>query len=397
MNKTSKIIITIILISSILIGGVFYIDSIQKQEEEIETEVEEEKKEFQPRAIDTITHEEETEVVEEESKEKEEVKTDELILDLKQAAWIPPWDYNNGVNSLKNFDSDFHSVSPVTFQINRDGSLTERLDPNLSSLREVTERKGILLVPTISNFDSNMMKNIFDSEENTRRHIDAITGVVREYNYDGIDLDYESISRGNKEDFLNFIAQLSKELSKESKILSVTVLPKWGEGVTYTSSAETRYVQDWEIISKWADEVRIMAYDFTHISDSNAGPIAPIDWVTRILEYAQETIPPEKTWLGIHLYSYEWAIPQDESKPVRTNSYTYNVVKESILNHDYVQEEYNEKYEEGFAQYSCLENYTCKLYYATPESVRLRKSYAKEFNVQGVTYWRLGGEGELIR
>ncbi len=390
MSRSLKISIIVVLISALLVGIVFYIDSGQKKDEKIDSEDVEKEEIVTEKRKPLIIEEVEKKVIEEEK--KDEIQ-EEAILDLKQTGWIPPWDYNNGVNSLENFQSDFHSISPVTFQINRDGSLTERLDPDLTSLREVAQKKGILLIPTISNFDSNMMRGIFNSEENTRRHIDTITGVVRTYNYDGIDLDYESISRDNKEDFLGFIKGLSRELGKEDKILSVTVLPKWGEGVTYTSSAETRHVQDWETIGEWADEVRIMAYDFTHITDSKAGPIAPIDWVLKILEYAQEKIPQEKTWLGIHLYSYEWV----NSEPVRTNSYTYNVVKESILKYDHVQEQYNEKYQEGFAEYTCLENYTCQLYYATPQSVKLRKNYAQEFNIKGVAYWRLGGEGELVR
>lgn len=392
MNRLSKNLLTLIIIAIPIVAFFFYIDSKQKTEE-LEQEKQSQEETLRPFSG----------LLGEVSKEEQETITRETRIEtgeiLKQTAWIPPWDYKNALQSLENFESEFHSISPVTFQINNDGSLTERLNPNLEDLKKITQEKNMLLIPTISNFDSNMMKNIFDSRENTQRHIRSILQVVKDYEYDGIDLDYESIKKENKDDFLNFVQVLSKELKKEDKILSVTVLPKWGEGVVYTGLNETRNVQDWEVIGNWADEVRIMAYDFTPVGSSEPGPIAPIEWVDKILEYAVTKIPKEKIWLGIHLYSYEWATPTEDSETnnVRTNSYTYSVVKEQILKHDYVNVEYNREYSEGYAEYSCLGDYSCVIYYATPESVKTRKEIAKKYGVQGVSYWRLGGEDELIR
>ncbi len=391
MKKYLKPIFLIILITLPIVTLLFYIDS--KQKPHLETE---DTQEITVDKSETFSGFEDRDhslgdIFITQEKEENEDKI------LQQTAWIPPWDYQNGLTSLKNFDSNFHSISPVTFQINNNGSLTKRLEPNLIDLKKICSEKNILLIPTISNFDSNMMKNIFDSDENTQRHIHSILQIVKEHDYDGIDLDYESIKAENKEDFLNFIKNLSKELRKENKLLSITVLPKWGEGVVYTASAETRKVQNWELIGEWADEVRIMAYDFTPVSSSKEGPIAPINWVEKILDYAVEKIPRDKIWLGIHLYSYEWVIPNTEGTNVKVNSYTYQVVKDRILLHDHVNIEYNKEYEEGFAKYDCLDNHSCMIYYATPESVKLRKQMADDYNIAGVAYWRLGKEGELIR
>ena len=395
MDRFLKSLLTIVFITLPFVLLFLYIDSNQEEQEELEQKsqvVESTHKPFSGFSEEVYRHDDELAAEEGGSRIQ-------MGGSLKQTAWIPPWDYQNALESLRNFESEFHSISPVTFQINNNGSLTQRLNPNLEDLKEITQEREILLIPTISNFDSAMMKNIFDSQENTQRHINSILQVVNDYEYDGIDLDYEAMKRENREDFLNFVQTLSKELKKEEKILSITVLPKWGEGVVYTGLNETREVQDWEILSKWADEIRIMAYDFTPVPSSEPGPIAPIDWVDKILEYAVQKIPREKIWLGIHLYSYEWVIPNQESDTtdVRTNSYTYSVVKDRVLRYDYVNTQYNREYGEGYAEYRCLDNYSCVLYYATPESVKTRKETARNYQVNGVAYWRLGGEDELIR
>ncbi len=318
---------------------------------------------------------------------------------LKQAAWIPPWDYNNGISSLNGFETAFYSVSPVTFSVNSNGTLTPRLDTQLTPLKEVTQDKQIKLIPTISNFDSNVMKEVLNNPTNRQRHIDSIVEAVINNNYDGIDLDYESISLESKEAFLEFIKDLYERLNQEQKILSITVLPKWGDDVVYTGLRETREVQDWREIAKYAHQVRIMTYDFTSPSSSTPGPIAPTNWMQKVLEYAVETIPKEKIWLGIHLYSYEWVMPTKDSQnhAIKTNSYTYDFIRNSIISNDYVHVNYNQEFEEGYADYPCTNNNHCVLYYATPESVSHRQNLASKYGIAGVVYWRLGGEGDLIR
>ena len=47
-----------------------------------------------------------------------------------------------------------------------------------------------------------------------------------------------------------------------------------------------------------------MTYDYTSPSSSNAGSIAPIDWIEQVITYAKQSgIPAKKIYLGIHLYS----------------------------------------------------------------------------------------------
>ncbi len=317
---------------------------------------------------------------------------------LKQAGWIPPWDYNNGIESLRGFKTEFDNISPVTFSINSDGSLNPRLDTKLQELREITEYKNISIIPTISDFDSDRMKNILNDEKNRDKHINAIVNVVEKNNYDGIDLDYEAISRESKEPFFIFLEELSSRLDSKNKILSVTVLPKWGDDVVYTSLAETREVQDYERIAKYSDQLRIMTYDFTHPRDPKPGPIAPTNWVERVLEYTTDKVQNDKIWLGIHLYSYEWVLENDQPHAdiLNVNSYTYQQLQDSIFMQEGIDTKYDEDIQEGMAEYPCNGNH-CKLYYATPESVKQRQNLANKYKIAGVTYWRLGQEGDIIR
>ncbi len=390
MKKHLKKWGVILIIPTIIISLLLYIDSIQNRnllEEEERTEKIEEYEDDAEEEIIFSYPEKQNE------QEKETIEIEEH--EIAEAAWIPPWDYTRGVNSV---DERFYTISPVTFSINDNGTLTPRLDANLSILKNEIGEQDIKIIPTISNFDWKQMQRIFENPQKTQQHINSIVNAVNQYDYDGIDLDYESISSENKQEFLEFVKNLSSELSKSNKLLSITVLPKWGEDINYTTLSGTRKTQDWEYIGRYADKVRIMTYDFTSPGGSTAGPIAPIGWVEEVLEYAIKKVPKEKIWLGIHLYSYEWVMPKKDidSKPVKTNSYTYDTITTQILKRENIHIKYSDDFEEGYADYPCQDTYHCLLYYATPQSVEARKNLAKNYGIAGVVYWRLGGEGNIL-
>jgi spore germination protein YaaH len=192
-----------------------------------------------------------------------------------------------------------------------------------------------------------------------------------------------------KENFLKFLKNLSEELNERDKVLSVTVFAKWDDA-DYKDHQETRGVQDYSEVAKYADEVRIMAYDYTLQSSKVPGPIAPIDWVKKILDYATEKIPKEKVWLGVHLYGYQWSSD-------RTIAFTYTTALSAIVNDPDIEYVYKEDIGETYSVFSCDNGYTCKAYFQSPEGVEARRTLAKEYEVAGISYWRLGGELDLLK
>ncbi|MGC8489595.1 MAG: glycosyl hydrolase family 18 protein [Clostridia bacterium] len=55
-----------------------------------------------------------------------------------------------------------------------------------------------------------------------------------------------------------------------------------------------------------ADYVDLMLYD-AHDNGGPAGPVAPMNWVTSIVKYAESTIAPGKILIGLAGYGYNWA------------------------------------------------------------------------------------------
>jgi spore germination protein YaaH len=321
---------------------------------------------------------------------------------LEYSGWIPNWASSSGLESLTKNNALFNSVSPVWYEVNEDGSLKKTYPANRAQIIEFAKANGKKIYPTIAMFDHELFTKVLQNEENLSRHINSILEEAKAY--DGIDLDYESTKLSDRDKYFEFISSLSDGLKNINKSLIITVMAKWGDNVLYPSLPETRQVQDWEVLSKYADEIRIMAYDFTFSKSYFPGPIAPLLWVRDCLSYAITKIPASKIVLGIHLYSYEWStdatIPYDFIVDMSANktgdkaaaSYNYTQVKSIISEHKGELSEFDNesifRYEYGGQKKT--------LVYQTPLQLSKRIELAKEFNIKGVVFWRLGGDDDLL-
>jgi len=325
---------------------------------------------------------EEIVIVEEERKEDEQ-KVESFS--FSQSAWIPSFDFENGIKSLEARKDTIKEVSPVLYGLNNDGTLLNRkpTEESLKNFLSYCKAEGIKVIPTIGSYDFRIMRSVMQSDVYIDKHIQEIISEINKYGYDGIDIDYERIRTTERDGYLSFLRKLKTELEKINKILSVTVFAK-----TRDSTQDTLYAQDWIEIGKIADKVRIMAYDYTLQTSTIPGPIGPIDWIEEVLIYADGKIPKEKTFLGIHLYAYLW-------KGEKASALTYSAVLNILKNTD-IKSEYNTEIGEGYAEYKCSDGSRCILFYQTPQGVKDRIDLAKKYNLAGVTYWRLGGDEKLL-
>jgi len=308
---------------------------------------------------------------------------------ISQSAWLPSWAQSTGINSISQPYTQFSYVMPVWYSVNTDGSLINRKPSNYQTLFTLAQNKNFEIVPSIGMFDADILSTILNGNS-LDNHVSQIIIELNKYNYAGIDIDYEMTYLKDKDKWEEFIKKLSTSLHDNDKILSVTVLPKWGEDVVYTGLVETREVQDWEYLNTYADQIRIMSYNYTSTSSSIAGPIAPIDWHEDIIQYALTKINRNKIWLGVHLYGYSW----------NENGFLTSTVAEDIpaILEKATFQQYSDIIEEGYAEYPCgtNNNLSCKIYYQTDQGVEARYKLAQSYGLGGVAYWRLGQDLELL-
>lgn len=343
-----------------------------------------------PNSENTIIQNKDTEEKTDESvQEKEEEIIPEYI--LLESGWIPNWAFDLGFESLKQNKEIVSTVNPVLYTINKEGKLKSRGIPKSKIQELVTYSKAnnIRVIPTIGSYNEESIDALLKDSTNIQRNISDILKEIEIHNFDGIDLDYELINENSKEKYIGYITLLKSNLSQKNKLLSLTLFAQWKDA-RYTDHESTRKVQDYEYLGNIADEVRIMAYDFTRATSKKPGPIGPLDWIEDILEYATSKIPKERIWLGVHLYSYEWV-------GTRTEALT-NVSVQKLISKENISSTYKKDIGEGYAKFSCVNRTTtCQIYFQTKQGIQDRREIAKRFQIAGVSYWRLGGELDLLR
>jgi hypothetical protein len=189
---------------------------------------------------------------------------------------------------------------------------------------------NVKIIPTIFRWENpkeKISENIGMNGRNDIRdkHIQVILEEIETYGYDGIDIDYEGMTCNKKEKFEEFIALLSKELKAKGKILSVALHPKTQakkpkevkcKGLNkpilqdFAENWRGPMTHDYSYLAKYADKIKIMAYELhpRKYRNPGPGPQAPNVWLKSIIEYSKERIPSNKLYMAIPTYGYDWAL-----------------------------------------------------------------------------------------
>ena len=173
-------------------------------------------------------------------------------------------------------------------------------------------------------------------------HIKDIVALVRKYNFDGIDIDYENKVAEIKPYFSVFLRDLSVALHKDKKKLICTVEARTPPESKYATTSKAilsrvEYSNDYKIIGSACDQIRLMAYDqadddaqlmFERRDVGLYRPVADIDWVEKIATLALRDIPAKKLILGVATYGNKYqiipAIGTTTTKYIRIGSMNFN-------------------------------------------------------------------------
>ncbi len=252
-------------------------------------------------------------------------------------------------------------------------------EAGLNAAREA----GLSVLPSILNgdFDRERVAAIIHDPDRRAAHIAAIVQLVMENDFDGIDIDYESLFAEDRDAFTAFIQELAAALHAQNKLLSTTVHPKTGEGGAWGGPQ----AQDWAKLGAVSDEFKIMIYDYHH-GASEAGPIAPPGWADQVLSYAESQVEPGKIFMGVPFYGYDWVGSKGESIEWR------QAVKRAKMYNVRVQRDASS----GEAWFT-YDDGRHTVYFNDAETLRgrLEMMLDKHPDIAGVSIWRLGGEDPM--
>ena len=243
---------------------------------------------------------------------------------LKVAVWMPYWKADDAVLEALAHTDVITEMSPFAYEIQSDGKIKDTLASTtepFSYLYENLEGKNMPIIPSILWTSRLQMQTILNSKTKRDTHIKEIVALVKKNKYAGIDIDYEGKSAETRVGFSTFLIDLQKQLKKNKKTLVCTIearTPVDSRYATVTPEllARIEYANDYKVIGKVCDEVRLMTYDQagddqTLEVQNKAGAykaVADIEWVKKVVTLTLNDIPAKKLFVGVPTYGYKYEI-----------------------------------------------------------------------------------------
>jgi spore germination protein YaaH len=301
---------------------------------------------------------------------------------------VPLWNIGYSTPVVLANRSDFGEASPWMYGLGHDGQINTQYDrgqsaamtQDLSRLRA----KGLRIVPTIANVTDGAwsyrpVARMLHSPAMMAELVAAIVALVVSRDYTGIDVHYEDLLAADRQAFTLFVTRLATALQARGKVLSVALFAK----TTDAGSAPRDVAQDYAAIGRVADQVRLMAHD-CHRPTSAPGPVAPVSWVSAVLDYAQTQIPAAKVVLGVPLYGYDW------SDGHGTALSWLQATRLATRYHATVH--YNAEAQAPWFRYADGSGTPHAVWFENAESSRAKFALARGAGVAGVYLWMYGGE-----
>ncbi|QGZ52043.1 glycosyl hydrolase [Streptomyces sp. QHH-9511] len=220
------------------------------------------------------------------------------------SAWLPYWDQEAAYQNALRHADQLHTVSPFWYET----KAADRIAPHTGAGDRVVidglHQAGIDVVPTVmESLPSGALAAVVTDPARRAAHADALLATALSRDYDGLDLDYESLATTGdatyaavRDGYAALVTDVCARLHARARTCVVTVMPKTATGGR---------VWDYATFGKVADRVRIMGYNL-HWAGGPAGPLSTPRWYDEMLRTATALVPPERIEVGLPAYGWDW-------------------------------------------------------------------------------------------
>ncbi|MFV5686709.1 polysaccharide deacetylase family protein [Flavobacterium sp. GB2R13] len=301
--------------------------------------------------------------------------------DQVRAAFYVDWDPQSLFSLQKNIKK-LNMVVPEWFFID---PKTELLKTEIDTAAlKVMRKNNVRIVPLINNidiskedgdFNGNLIHRIINNPAKKSRLINDIAKILKQYNFQGINIDFEEFKENSDAPIIAFQKDLYEKLHPMGLIVSQDIMVR---------------NEDFNLkeLAKYNDYMFLMAYD-EHYAGSIPGDISGQKWIESVLDETAKEIPENKIILCFAGYGYDWQQGKEGETITYQEALSNAKLYKAKIDFDNTSYNNNYTYTDGNGNKHIV-NFTD----AATNFNTIR--FADEYGTAGTALWRLGSEDDRL-
>ena len=285
---------------------------------------------------------------------------------------------NDTLNEVLAGTKGVNVISPTWFVLTGDaGEFTSFASKEYVSRAHDMGLEVWALISNITDTEKIDMYELLSKTSTRTALIDNLINTAKEYDLDGLNIDFEDIGVDTGEAFIEFIRELSIPCRADGIVLSIDNYVPMGYNDYYRRDEQG-------IV---ADYVIIMGYDEHHGNSTEAGSVASIDFVENGIANTIDQVPAQKVINAIPFYTRIW---ETNGTALSSQVVGMEMADEYVSNHS-IEIRWDEETCQNYGEYQSG-NSIYQVWLEDDESIRVKLNVMDNYKIAGVAEWRLGLE-----
>ena len=271
-------------------------------------------------------------------------------------------------------------LTPFTYGLTYNGNLLNLDDERLINIAKEYGTKAAMHISTLDEsdrFDSNLASNILSNPDLQEILYEDVRRVAKEKGYSAIDIDFEYINGSESEEYANFVAKL--------RTLGYPVIVAAAPKTSATQKGQLYEGHNYRLLGQAADYLFVMTYEWGYTYGPPL-PVAPIQNVRRVLDYAVTEVPSEKILLGKPNYGYDWKLPFVQGTSRATSIGNRQAVE--IAREKRAEIFFDETAQTPYFNYTDASGEHI-VWFENARSIKAKFDLVNSYNLAGMGYWNL--------
>ncbi len=262
-----------------------------------------------------------------------------------------------------------------------------------TALIDSAKVNGCKIFLSVSNFGSKNNALFLKNPKAQNTLIDSLSNLLAYRNADGINIDFEGVSKENKEDFTKFIILISTKLKQANPDYMVSLC---------LYAIDWNNIFDIKKIDQYIEFYTLMGYDYYGSFSKTTGPVSPLanskqfgnGLQASVRYYENKGVRLKKLITGLPYYGAEWYTksPKTGANVTKFRSHpSYKSIRKIDIDSLKIPVQFDPKSSSSYLIMKDSSNNTYRqLFFEDSKSLSVKYDWIKDKKIGGVGIWALG-------